>query len=141
MPSTTPNYGWTYPISSDDLNAGATSVGSLATGADASLKAEADARAAADADRYTKAQVDAGLATKWGIPATGNVVVTTTFGEFNIGARTAANTICMDGDASAGGGPKFITSTSSGGLWGNFCATLHTGANAGSPIRVTYLGW
>ena len=48
MPSTTPNYGWTYPISSDDLNAGATSIGSLATGADSSLAAEASARAAAD---------------------------------------------------------------------------------------------
>lgn len=42
MPSSTPNYGWTYPISSDDLNAGATSIGSLATGADASLKAASD---------------------------------------------------------------------------------------------------
>lgn len=48
MPSTTPNYGWTYPISSDDLNAGATSIGSFATGADASLASEAAARAAAD---------------------------------------------------------------------------------------------
>lgn len=48
MPSTTPNYGWTYPISSDDLNAGATSIGSLATGADASLAAEANARSSQD---------------------------------------------------------------------------------------------
>lgn len=42
MPSTTTNYGWTYPISSDDLNAGATSIGSLASGADASLKSVFD---------------------------------------------------------------------------------------------------
>jgi len=48
MPSTTPNYGWTYPISSDDLNAGATSVGSLATGIDTSLQAEAVARTNSD---------------------------------------------------------------------------------------------
>ena len=39
MPSTTSNYGWTYPISSDDLNAGATSIGSLATGIDTSVAA------------------------------------------------------------------------------------------------------
>jgi len=38
MPSTTTYYGWTYPISSDDLNAGATSVGSLATGIDSTVK-------------------------------------------------------------------------------------------------------
>lgn len=47
MPSTTSNYGWTYPISTDDLNAGATSIGSLATGADSSLKAEENARVSA----------------------------------------------------------------------------------------------
>lgn len=70
MPSTTPNYGWSYPISSDDLNAGATSIGSLATGADASLKAEATARAAADTTLTTAvnqrptgtmANIDAGV--------------------------------------------------------------------------------
>ena len=138
MPSTTPNYGWTYPISSDDLNAGATSVGSLATGADASLAAEATARAAADANRYTKTEVDSIAAGKWAIPDTGNVVITTTLGEFNIGTRTAASTIVMDGDMGAGGGAKFM---SAGGIFGNFQATLHTGGNAGSPIRVTYLGW
>lgn len=48
MPSSTPNYGWTYPISSDDLNAGATSIGLLATGADTSLQAEAVARTNSD---------------------------------------------------------------------------------------------
>lgn len=45
MPSTTSNYGWTYPISSDDLNAGATSIGSLATGVDATVKSIDNAKA------------------------------------------------------------------------------------------------
>lgn len=62
MPSTTTNYGWTYPISSDDLNAGATSIGSLATGADTSLKAEATARIAADnSEAATRAAADTAL--------------------------------------------------------------------------------
>lgn len=39
MPSTTSNYGWSYPISTDDLNAGATTIGSLATGVDSTLYA------------------------------------------------------------------------------------------------------
>lgn len=42
MPSTTPNYGWSYPISSDDLNAGATTIGSLATSADSTVKTVAN---------------------------------------------------------------------------------------------------
>lgn len=41
MPSSTSNYGWSYPVSTDDLNAGATTIGSLATGIDSSLKTEA----------------------------------------------------------------------------------------------------
>ena len=138
MPSTTSNYGWTYPISSDDLNAGATSIGSLATGADASLKSEQDARVAADATKADTSYVTSQLATKWNVPDYGTVVVTTTAGDFNIGARIAQNTLVMDGDINAGGGPKIM---SSGGAFGNFSATLHTGAAAGSPIRVTYLGW
>lgn len=41
MPSSTPNYGWSYPISSDDLNAGATTIGSFATAADATMATKA----------------------------------------------------------------------------------------------------
>lgn len=37
MPGSTSNFGWTYPISSDDLNAGASTIGSLATSIDAAL--------------------------------------------------------------------------------------------------------
>lgn len=48
MPSTTPNYGWQYPVSSDDLTAGASQIGTMITAADASLAAEAATRAAAD---------------------------------------------------------------------------------------------
>ena len=137
MPSLTPNYSWPYPISSDDLNAGATEIGNLANDIDTDLKAEENARIAADNLKADLSYVNAQLATKWGIPATGNVVVTTAFGEFNIGSRTAASTLVMDGDSSVGGGPKFITE---GGSFGNFYAQTLSGAAVGN-IRVTYLGW
>lgn len=63
MPSTTSNYGWTYPISSDDLNAGATTIGSMANGIDTSLNSaitsEAATRAAAiTSEAATRAAAD-----------------------------------------------------------------------------------
>lgn len=64
MPSTTPNYGWSYPISSDDLNAGASTIGSFATSADATVKNIDNIVTWGLADRYTKAVIDAAFATR-----------------------------------------------------------------------------
>lgn len=41
MPSSTPNFNWPYPISSDDLNAGATEIGNLANAADTTMATRA----------------------------------------------------------------------------------------------------
>lgn len=53
MPSTTTNYGWSYPISSDDLNAGATTIGTLATGIDSTVKAQLATKATFNATSIT----------------------------------------------------------------------------------------
>lgn len=41
MPSSTPNFNWPYPISTDDLNAGATEIGNLANAADTTMATRA----------------------------------------------------------------------------------------------------
>ena len=140
MPSTTTNYGWTYPISSDDLNAGATSVGSLASGIDASLATEASTRAAADANRYTKAEVDAGLANKIQVGTFhyGTYVITRTAGQFFLGGYGVNSSVLIDGDNNASGG-LFISAGT--GIWGDFMAMSHTGGVASGAFRVNAFGW
>lgn len=48
MPSTTPNYSLPYPISGDDLNAGATQIGNLANAVDYQLLSANQTRQGAD---------------------------------------------------------------------------------------------
>ena len=158
MPSTTSNYGWTYPISSDDLNAGATAIGSLATGADSSLKAEANTRAsadglmAADIDYIANTLVPTKTVTTWmngstpvsvtNITVSYAAVTTDSNGRFTLGPTFAQ---CMVGNVAVSASLDFPVFVS--GIAGSTTFTcwqvISTGAwrYPGATVWVTVLSW
>lgn len=154
MPSTTSNYGWTYPISSDDLNAGATSIGSLATGADTSLASEASTRAAADALMASDINYIANTLVPTKTVTTGYnagtpfavtaisvsyvAVTTDSNGRFTLGPTFAK---CIVGNVAASASTDFNVNVS--GIAGSttFTCWINGTRNAGATIWVTVLSW
>lgn len=151
MPSTTPNYGWSYPISSDDLNAGATSIGNLATGADATVKTIADNLATETANRVTGdnnltsfingkiTQEDPGLTTAAVHFGYANI---TTDGNGDIYPTGGPNLIIvMPTEESIGGAVMAMRSVNSGRIKFWYTGPVGTGKLTNTTLQINWVRW